>query len=358
MAVLTSPPQAIAPGQGDQIGPPNNTPWAHVVISNLSPYLLQVTVDANVYWLNPFTEDIYGSGTTHNPVNLTAQALAGATVPAGTSAQVQARWYGPDDQPEGNWPVSLTAQAVQAAISGLISAQDVYDVLFSGSFPVPAVSSSRSVTSLHNYAGVLVAIANPGGAGISFQITVTNNTSGSTFTCWAITPLTAIEPYLYYFPITANAGDVVQVTFTGTGSPTTLTVTIVGLGMIPPGAQIPGHPLAVYPLAGLGVAKALAVASGSSATLLVAPNSGQGYRLHDWCSDDAGAVTGMARLVIAGTDVISSQVGQGVAAHTLIPTTPLHGRTVYQGAVVVANALSGPADFYLHYDIITLPQVI
>jgi hypothetical protein len=110
---LTTPPQAIAVGTPVQIPYPTNTPWAGVVISNLSTLLLNVQVGGQQYWLNPFTEMLYDVSSSHAPVVLNAQNITGVTV-QGSSNQVQATWYADGEEPTGTWPVSLTAQELAA----------------------------------------------------------------------------------------------------------------------------------------------------------------------------------------------------------------------------------------------------
>lgn len=140
---LTTPPQAIAPGPGVPIDTPTDTPWAALVLANLSPYLLEVQAGGQVAWLNPWTETIYRSSPTHAPVVVTAQG-AGTTPPAGSSSQIQATWYAPGENPEGAWPVSLTANALAAELTGISVVVPPPPGLLSG--PVTSIATRTSMT--------------------------------------------------------------------------------------------------------------------------------------------------------------------------------------------------------------------
>lgn len=116
--MYTSPPQTIAPGTPVALDTPSNEPYAWVVVSNLSPYLLSVQAGVTgTSWLEPFTAMLYPTGSSHAPVTVQAQKVAQSVgIPAGGS-QVQATWYTAGEEPVGTWPVSLTSQAIVESIA-------------------------------------------------------------------------------------------------------------------------------------------------------------------------------------------------------------------------------------------------
>lgn len=122
---VTTPAVQLTTTQGAQLPPPQSGSGtlAAVVIANLSPYVLTLTIGPNQVYLQPWTENLYSLGTANSvPVGVSAASPPGTTVPAGSSAQVTATWYQPQEIPQGAWPVSLTANAIAAAIAAAVQA--------------------------------------------------------------------------------------------------------------------------------------------------------------------------------------------------------------------------------------------
>lgn len=105
------------------IGIPLNVPvppgvFTTVVVDNASPYTCAVNIGSPQHWLEAFTSDIYDipAGAT---VTITPTA---ALVGASTDATLTATFYRADETPGGTYPVSLTSQAVVAALTGTVLA--------------------------------------------------------------------------------------------------------------------------------------------------------------------------------------------------------------------------------------------
>jgi hypothetical protein len=117
----TTPAVAITSGTAFTIPPPSSSPWAFVVVTNLSPFLLLLNVQANSYWQAPFCEERFQLGPTAQPIQVTPSTPAGATIPAGSGAQVQATWYAPGEPIIGTWPFSLTSNVQSATVLGNVT---------------------------------------------------------------------------------------------------------------------------------------------------------------------------------------------------------------------------------------------
>lgn len=118
MSQVTGPFPLVA-GQSVSVPMPSSSPWESVVLSNLSPFLLQITGGAAVAWLQPFTENIFPSPASHQPLQIAAQLPAGTPANSEAGSQLQATWYSPGETPQGAWPIPLLAAAITAAIAGL-----------------------------------------------------------------------------------------------------------------------------------------------------------------------------------------------------------------------------------------------
>lgn len=109
-------PFTLALGESTTVAPPasGGVTWTQVALTNASPYTCQVNIAGPQRWLPAFTADLYdmdpGAQVTVSPV---AQ-LAGAS----TDASLTADFYSAADTVTGSYPVSLTAQAVAAAVAG------------------------------------------------------------------------------------------------------------------------------------------------------------------------------------------------------------------------------------------------
>lgn len=115
MSVCTGP-FALTPGTLTQITPPQQSvSYGAVVLTNLSPYICQVQISGNYFWLSPFEEQIYDlTFSNHANVAVLPSLLLATTVPTGISGQINATWFSPNEVPRGNWPFSLSANAVES----------------------------------------------------------------------------------------------------------------------------------------------------------------------------------------------------------------------------------------------------
>lgn len=231
--MLTSPPITVAAGTPASLATPGNSPWAAVVISNLSPFLLQIQggVVGGAAWLEPFTANLYCVDGSHAPIGIEPQSLGGVTPAAGAGSQVQATWYAPGEEPSGSWPVSLTAQAISAGIAGVLSTQGQTDVLISGStrssvgnsINIPTIAAQHSynalvVTCTQNGAGTPACAVVQNSEGISFCAAFANIPEGTT-TWQAIVPITCTPSDTLSLSIIFNSSGVSQiVTVAGTTS--------------------------------------------------------------------------------------------------------------------------------------------
>lgn len=357
---LTTAPANIAPGSPVSMLTPTNQPWAQVVISNLSGYLLQVQAAGAVSWLNPYTENIYSTGETHSPIVLAAQLPAGTTIPAGSSEQVQGTWYGPSEQPQGTWPVSLTAQAVAAAVAGIVAigtgVEQVFDGFNNFSVNNPLVESFVATQNLQGLQ-IDLGIASAAGPWVqTFRVSVVNVTKGTPALNYVQTArqgaggpdFNPIGPVSV--PVSANAGDTVSVTITflaGTSNLTT-SINITGVGLLPP-TDGPNGPSAVYNVGGLLKTQAAWGAFGVLTPVLAAPPSGACYRLHSaW--NDVDTQTGY--IVDSGASVVGflkGALGNGVAPGQLC-----------LGAITIKGATNPTVggSCYLTYDLVTQPLIV
>jgi hypothetical protein len=153
--------------------PPSDAPWGAVVIANLSPYLLEVQAGAAPVWLNPFYETMMDAQTTHAPVVINAQVVAGSTS-TGAGSQVQATWYDPGETPNGAWPVSLTASAIAAALLTTPAPAGLVSSTFDPTSLFPVVVNFPSTTRT-----LLVTVSRAGG-GIVTDMSITTNTTFQT----------------------------------------------------------------------------------------------------------------------------------------------------------------------------------
>lgn len=105
------------------IGTPLNVPvppgqFTQLVIDNASPYTCAVNIGGPQHWLAAFTSDVYDIAPGASVDITPNSALTGAS----TDATVTATFYRPDETPNGTYPVSLTSQAVVAALTGTVIA--------------------------------------------------------------------------------------------------------------------------------------------------------------------------------------------------------------------------------------------
>lgn len=99
-----------------------NGDWRAMVVYNQSPFVLTLGYSGNVFTLPPWWADqINPLPSAGQPVTLTAAIPGASTIPPGTADVVTTVLYGPDDPPPRGYPVSLSAQAIVAAIGGSVS---------------------------------------------------------------------------------------------------------------------------------------------------------------------------------------------------------------------------------------------
>jgi hypothetical protein len=84
-----------------------------------------VSVGGGQQHQQPYSEQLYQlTGSLSAPITLSPTLPLGAAATTGTAQQATATWFEAADVPTGSWPVSLTAQAVTAAIQGSLSVSD------------------------------------------------------------------------------------------------------------------------------------------------------------------------------------------------------------------------------------------
>ena len=144
---ITSQPVALAAGIAATITPPPS-PWDTVVITNLSPFLLQVQVGAAAQWLNPWAEQQFKSPSSHAPIVLTPNTIAGTPQGVG-QAQAQATFF-EEGEGAGSYPSAITAAAVQSVQGNLTGVpldvvpigglQNDYFHVLAGGFSAPFIA--------------------------------------------------------------------------------------------------------------------------------------------------------------------------------------------------------------------------
>jgi hypothetical protein len=226
-------PYTVSAGTTVALQPPSSGPWGWAVISNLSPYLLQVTSGVLQGWLEPWTENIYDASSVQTSIQLVASLPAG--VPIIGSSQVEVTWFDPATKPAGVWPSSLTADAISALAQAPV---DFLGVFLNGGLaalgtPATIVNVGKAQHSYQTVAvmlGTIAAVAPPAG----FCVSVLNNTSivQSAYQYQPIRPGPRNAGPLF-FPVPCNVGDVLQVAIVQTwGTPAggLFPVTVLGLG--------------------------------------------------------------------------------------------------------------------------------
>jgi hypothetical protein len=144
----TSPPVALTPGTSAQVMQPGGGQFGYVVLSNVSPYMLTLQIGADTFLLAPFTEQMYPlAHSTTSPLGITPTLLIGQAVVPGASAQANVTWYTfGEGKPQGNWPISLSAQAL-ASIAGVLTVNQQYqNTRLFGNSPIAANSNVLIVT--------------------------------------------------------------------------------------------------------------------------------------------------------------------------------------------------------------------
>lgn len=162
----TSPPVTVAAGTALTISPPGGAVrFGSVVVDNLSPFVLSLQVSANQYWQAPWSSALYLLGETATPIQVIPSNVIGATLATGLGTQVQGTWYGLDEVPKGNWPVSLVANAQAAAVLGSVTVLNFPATQpVSGSVAVsnfPALVTVTEVVAASPGTGQTVAAAGP-----------------------------------------------------------------------------------------------------------------------------------------------------------------------------------------------------
>lgn len=123
----TTPPISISNGVTAQLVQPGGGQYGNVVVANTSQFQLTVSLGADTFYLQPFTEMLYPLQPSQQaPVNLSPSIPAGATFVAGQPNQVSATWYLYGEKPTGQWPFSFVGQAIQTGINGAINVQQAF----------------------------------------------------------------------------------------------------------------------------------------------------------------------------------------------------------------------------------------
>jgi hypothetical protein len=215
--------QTIADPQQKTGGPPS----VAVQMQNASSFAIEVLTEGDQYFIQPFTAQtvpVSGQPVTITPVLQQGLSAATPLTPVWLLAN--------ESPPMQDGP--LTAAALQAALNGLVT--QPFDKI--GSDPVTVVppigSGPGSFVSaaLHQYACILVQVlGNPTGP---IVIQVTNTTKGLLSASQTIPNLPGASTAAFenlYFPIPANQGDSIQVSFsTLNGSSTSASIYAYGLG--------------------------------------------------------------------------------------------------------------------------------
>lgn len=145
MSTVT-PTQTLTLGGQVSVRYPASGQYGNVVLSNLSPYLCQVVVSGDLFWLAPWTAQVYNlQHNTQNPVTVTPSLVPGTTVPAGAAATLTGTWYDDGEPIQGTYPLSLTANAIAAAIAGVVQTVTPASLLTNGTLPVTAPGATQSV---------------------------------------------------------------------------------------------------------------------------------------------------------------------------------------------------------------------
>lgn len=110
-------PYTLALGTQVQLIPPSSVnSFAKVILSNLSPFVVQVNIGGYQPWLMPFTADLYEIGVGDTPQVQPVLELQGASA----DSSLLATWLYGDETVADTYPTSLVSQAILAAISGLV----------------------------------------------------------------------------------------------------------------------------------------------------------------------------------------------------------------------------------------------
>lgn len=104
-----------------------------VVLDNLSTFLLQVSIGADLFYQSPLTEAKYDLSTTTQPIGINPIVTPGDLA---TTGEIAPTWYSVGETPPGQWPIALSGPAAVAAATAAA-------LLTSG---VPSVSVAKAIT--------------------------------------------------------------------------------------------------------------------------------------------------------------------------------------------------------------------
>jgi hypothetical protein len=325
--------------------PPTSGPWGWVVLSNLSPYLLQVTAGTTQAWLSPWTESIFDASSVQTPVTMVPSLPAGAALLG--SAQVEATWYDPTQKPLGVWPMSLTADALSALSTTPIDNLGEAGII-TGTPGIGNGLGMAEVAALHNYAAIGVVLPRePLVAGIAqgFCVSVTNNGPAGSGRAQINTAYqyqrcdsnNSLNPQtsMLVFPLPANTGDVLQVGVVQTWGTTlvsalTFGVTVYGLGapVTPANLRSDGRSLPQHSLVTAGTS-----AGPLTGALLAAPGAGLRYMVGGVTTSGGLGANGFAEITgtVEGTTYI---IGGTIGLNAAVATSD---RTYEQGLLLDQN---------------------
>lgn len=232
----TTPQKAVAPGTSAQIVlPQGGQQFGWLVLDNLSTFLLQVVVGANVFYHDPLVTARYSLEGVTNPVTVTAILVPPDTSTTGTVAPT---WYGFDEPPIGNYPIALSGPAeVAAATAAALLAGGIPNVitvtplpaspLHLAGAPTSAVIDVHSYAALYATAAVTLAGTQNRGILLTFQLDAVNPLSQivnqfmlpadldvANYTAQARIPVDA--PYLVAQIALGGAGDTATLNLSGT----------------------------------------------------------------------------------------------------------------------------------------------
>lgn len=352
----TSPPVAITTGQPVTLNTPDNQPYGQVVISNLSPYLLQIVggIVGGTTWLEPFTAMLYQLASTHAPVTLQAQSLMGTTASTAGGAQVQATWYNPTEQPAGQWPVSLTAQAIVAAITAQTQQVSITTGTTDGSG-----NATRDVALSGNYRALYISgvdlAALPGGC------SVIGDQSGITYPVFDAFGGVPLQPAQAAFKcplwfgldtsVTVHVHTTIAAQAFAIGADTAPSLVDVSYPQNFRGAY--SLPADVVPYGGVQSASTAAF-SGTTVTLLAAAGGNLTYRLHSW-GIDLGAVAANGGASIQGAGPIDSTTH--LNQNTISGFGRQLGGQLDPGPITWSNFLGVTLTGFVRYDVVQIPSI-
>lgn len=211
------------------VDPPGDVrSFGWVILANLSSMACAVkTTAGSAQWLQPWSADVYDI-TEDGPEELTVTPNFLISSTSAAAGNLTATWW--DTEPDGTYPVTLTADAISAAVSGIVDTAGS-EVQLTGSptlftlsptirtFAIPA--GSPPLTGLH----IIIWQTAPATPTPISSLAVFGATTGAVYL--PTTPVTPGGEYQVDFSSTADPGGV-KVTWLSPGGGNGLQVSIIG----------------------------------------------------------------------------------------------------------------------------------